>query len=90
MCSYFETLIKLAEKAEPTKRLSFLIDEYEAPITEHLNNITKAKEMQTVLRSFFKCLKSMIEDFPWVYITGVTKFAKANLFLSLSNVVDLS
>ena len=90
VCAYFKDLVRLAKKTEPTKRLCLLIDEYDAPITEHLNNMTIATKMQTVLRGFFKCLKSVQEDFPLVYITGVTKFSKANLFSSLSNVDDLS
>ena len=48
MCSYFEALITLAKekKKEPTKRLGLLIDEYDTPITDHLRNMTRAKDMQ--------------------------------------------
>ena len=67
-----------------------LIDEYDSPITENLNDMTKAKQLQTVLQKFFKCLKYEQRKIPLVYITAVTKFTKANLFSGLNNLIDLS
>ncbi len=66
-----------------------LIDEYDKPITDNLNNLEKAEEMRESLRSFYGVLKGC-SQVKFIMITGVSKFSKAGVFSSLNNLNDIS
>ena len=67
-----------------------LVDEYDGPITNHLNDIPKANENRDLLRNFYKVLKEEDNFLRFVFITGVSKFAKVSIFSGLNNLSDLS
>ena len=66
-----------------------LIDEYDKPITDNINNLEKANEMRETLRSFYGVLKGC-SQVKFIMITGVSKFSKAGVFSSLNNLKDIS
>src|SRR6056297_3862557 len=85
----FATLIKrLYEKYG--KRVIVLIDEYDKPILDHLNDHEMAKKIRTVLRTFYSTLKSSDAYLDFVFITGITKFTKVGVFSTLNNLDDIS
>ena len=53
-----------------------LIDEYDKPILDNLEDLDKTKEMREVLRSFYVILKSCDEYLRFVMLTGISKFSK--------------
>ena len=55
-----------------------LIDEYDKPMTDNLNNLEKAEEMREALSKFYIVLKGR-EDLRFVMVTGVSKFSKIGL-----------
>ena len=67
-----------------------LIDEYDKPILDNLEDLDKAKEMREVLRSFYVILKSCDEYLRFVMLTGISKFSKAGVFSALNNLQDIS
>ncbi len=67
-----------------------LIDEYDKPITDNINNIEKANEIREYLRSFYFVLKSCSQYLSFVMVTGVSKFSKAGVFSGLNNLNDIS
>ena len=67
-----------------------LIDEYDKPILDNINNLEKANEMREVLRSFYSTLKSCDECLRFVFITGISKFSKAGVFSAMNNLEDIS
>ena len=67
-----------------------LIDEYDSPILTQINNLNKAKEMRSVLRSFYKVLKSCDKYMRFLFITGISKFTKVGVFSALNNLLDIS
>lgn len=67
-----------------------LIDEYDKPILDHLQNPEIAEEMRTLLRSFYDVLKYLDEYLHFVFITGVSKFTQTSIFSGLNNLFDLS
>ncbi|MEM9887882.1 MAG: ATP-binding protein [Bacteroidota bacterium] len=86
----FEELITgIAEKGKP---VVLLIDEYDKPITDWLNQEEKAKENQSVLKSFFAPLKKLEVQghLHFLFVTGVSKFSKVSLFSDLNNLTDLT
>ena len=66
-----------------------LIDEYDKPITDNLNDLEKAEEMREALSKFYIVLKSR-QDLRFVMITGVSKFSKVGLLSGLNNLKDIS
>ena len=67
-----------------------LVDEYDKPITDYLDNPAKRQENQDTLKSIYGLLKPMDPYLHRVLITGVSKFGKLSLFSDLNNLYDAS
>src|SRR6056297_1538655 len=72
------------------KRVIVLIDEYDKPILDHLEDHEMAEKIRTVLRTFYSTLKSSDAYLDFVFITGITKFTKVGVFSTLNNLDDIS
>jgi hypothetical protein len=66
-----------------------LIDEYDKPM---LNNLSKAPlaEIKQVMNAFYSAVKSQDEHLKFVFITGVSKFAKVSVFSGMNSLTDIS
>lgn len=83
-----EDLVKaLAHNAPP---VVLLIDEYDKPITDHIDNPKLANQMRDALSSFYGVIKKLDSYLEFVFITGVSKFTKTSLFSTLNNLKDIS
>jgi len=67
-----------------------LVDEYDKPILDNINEPQKANEMREVLRSFYTTLKSCDEYLRFVLLTGISKFSKVGVFSAMNNLEDIS
>ena len=67
-----------------------LVDEYDAPITEHLGTDADPTPAVDVLRQFFRVLKDDEGLLYGVFITGITRFARGHLFSAANNFADIS
>jgi hypothetical protein len=67
-----------------------LIDEYDKPLIDNLDNIAEAQKIQGLLKRFYGVLKSASEDLRFVFITGVSKFSKVSVFSDLNHLTDLT
>ena len=87
-----EKFYRLLEKMSREQPVVLLIDEYDKPIVEYIeaNEIEVAEGILKVLRSFFSIIKSADPYLRFVFITGVSKFAKVSLFSELNNLIDLT
>jgi hypothetical protein len=72
------------------KRVVILIDEYDKPILDLIENIKEAEQVRKYLKAFYSVLKNLDEYIKFVLITGVTKFAKVSLFSGLNQLKDIS
>lgn len=70
--------------------VSVLIDEYDGPILDSIDNLQRAEEMREVLRSFYTVLKSCDKYLRFVFITGISKFSKVGVFSAMNNLDDIS
>ena len=84
-----KTLIEALYKKH-NKRVVVLIDEYDKPILDNINNVEVAEANRDVLRGFYGVLKSMDPFLRLVFITGVTKFTKTSIFSGLNNLRDIT
>ena len=83
----FEELIKILSNKN---KVVLLIDEYDKPIIDYLDNLPQAKEHQKVLKSFYSIIKDSGNYIQFLMITGVSKFSKVSIFSELNNLTDLT
>ena len=67
-----------------------LIDEYDKPITDNLNNLEKAEEMRKYLSLFYIVVKNCSDYLRFVMVTGVSKFSNVGLLSGVNNLNDIS
>ena len=72
------------------KRVVILIDEYDKPILDHMDDIDVAEANRKVLRGFYGILKPMDSHIRLAFITGVSKFTKTSIFSELNNLYDIT
>ncbi len=74
------------------KQVVILIDEYDKPIIDYLDQdqLPKARENRGILKSFYSILKDADPYLKLVFITGVSKFSQVSIFSDLNNLYDLS
>lgn len=84
----FRELIRLlSAKGE----VALLIDEYDKPITDLLENEQRVTENVTTLKDFYSVLKaSEGEHLFFTLITGVSKYGKISIFSELNNLLDIT
>src|SRR6056297_3230648 len=80
----------ILEKAGKKKRAVVLIDEYDKPILDHLDDVEMAEKIRKKLRLFYSSLKVADPFLDFVFITGITKFTKVGVFSTLNNLDDIS
>ncbi len=83
----FDDLIRKLAKDKP---IVILIDEYDKPITEYIENVKKAEEHRNALESFFSVLKSQSQYIHFLFITGVTRYTRQSYPLLPNHLVDLT
>ena len=85
----FDQLVsRLAEQAKAP--VVVLIDEYDKPILDNLNQPDVARAMRGVLKNFYSVLKGLDPHLKFVLLTGVSKFSKVSLFSGLNNLKDVT
>ena len=89
LASRFEAVIKSAYE-QTGKQVVVLIDEYDKPLINTMNDKTTNEEIRTLLKSFYGVLKSTDAYLRFVFLTGVTKFSKVSIFSDLNQLVDIS
>jgi hypothetical protein len=72
------------------QRAVVLIDEYDKPILDNIDNSPAAIEMREGLKNFYSVLKGSDEHLKFVFLTGVSKFSKVSLFSGLNNLKDIT
>jgi len=83
----FQELIIALSKEE---KVVILIDEYDKPIIDHLEDTKLALEMREVMKGFFTVLKDNDEYTRFLLLTGVSKFSKAGVFSNLNQLIDIT
>jgi len=87
--SYLRKLLELLTK-KIGQKVVVLVDEYDKPVTDFIDNPIKAEENRKILKEFYTALKSEYIHLHKVFITGVSKLAKVSVFSGMNNVDDLS
>ncbi|MEA2050235.1 MAG: AAA family ATPase [Campylobacterota bacterium] len=85
----FKNLIRKAYE-KYNKKVVILVDEYDKPILDNIEDNSTAKLMREELKTFYSVIKESDEYLKFVFITGVSKFSKVSLFSGLNNIYDIT
>jgi len=83
-----ELIQKLYEKYN--QKVVVLIDEYDKPILDVIEDIEKAKRNRDILKKFFEILKPSDPYLKLVFLTGVSRFSKVSIFSGLNQLNDIT
>lgn len=83
-----DTILNLFKKYK--SRVVVLIDEYDKPILDNIENPKIAAQMREGLKNFYSVLKSQNALLQFVFLTGVTKFSKVSLFSGINQLTDIT
>ncbi|GIX42955.1 MAG: hypothetical protein KatS3mg129_2688 [Leptospiraceae bacterium] len=67
-----------------------LIDEYDKPILDRIEDKEEAIKIREVLKNFYSVLKPLDRYLKFVILTGVSKFSKVSLFSGLNQLRDIT
>lgn len=67
-----------------------LIDEYDKPILDYLEDSENSTAVRDELKAFYAPLKSLDQHLRFVFLTGVSKFSRMSIFSELNNLEDLT
>ncbi len=84
---FSELLSKLHQKYQ--RRVVLLVDEYDKPILNTLNS-PQLGEVKAELGYFYDMIKSSDKHLRFVFVTGVSKFAKVSVFSGMNTLTDIS
>lgn len=85
----FKGVIRRAAR-QAGQRVVILIDEYDKPMLQALDNDELQEKYRDTLKAFYGVMKSMDGDIRFAFLTGVTKFGKVSVFSDLNNLEDIS
>ena len=85
----FSDLIRQAHQ-HTGQRAVVLIDEYDKPILDNIENRAVAAELRDGHKNLYSVLKGSDEHLKFVFLTGVSKFSKVSLFSGLNNLQDIT
>lgn len=85
----FENLIKGVAQSTG-KQVVILIDEYEKPLLECIEQPDLQEQYRVILQSFYTALKSCDPYIHFVLLTGVSRFGKLSIFSGLNKLEDIS
>ncbi|MEZ4657000.1 MAG: AAA family ATPase [Caldilineaceae bacterium] len=83
--------LELIQRLSTEKKVVLLIDEYDKPITDLLENEEKVEEHVKTLKNFYSVLKSSeANHIHFTFLTGVSKYGKIAIFSDLNNLHDIT
>ena len=85
----FADIIKAAHE-KTGKQVVILVDEYDKPLVNNINNPELFEKNRILLSNLYSNFKSSAEHLRLVFLTGVSAFGKLSVFSSLNNIKDIS
>ncbi|MGE5344204.1 MAG: AAA family ATPase [Candidatus Omnitrophota bacterium] len=81
---------EMIEVLSKDKKVVILIDEYDKPIMDYIDDIPEAEKNRDILKNFYSVLKSHVPHIRFLLITGVSKFSRVSIFSDLNHLADIS
>ncbi|MBQ4359117.1 MAG: ATP-binding protein [Proteobacteria bacterium] len=77
-------------KARMAQNVVILIDEYDAPLLDTMNNKPLFEFVRGEMRNFFSPLKEADGDLHFLFLTGISKFSQLSIFSELNNLTTIT
>ncbi len=87
--AYYTKFERLITALSQREKVVILIDEYDKLLSSNIYN-PEVEEVRDVLKGFFEVIKASYNHLRFVFITGVTKYAKLSVFSSMNNLFDIT
>ena len=87
--SRFRRLLQALHR-QSDQRVAVLVDEYDKPILDALEDPETARANRDYLRGLYGVIKDCDAHVRFTFLTGVSKFSKVNLFSQLNNLIDIT
>ncbi|MCB0125131.1 MAG: AAA family ATPase, partial [Caldilineaceae bacterium] len=82
---------ELIERLADNAKIVLLVDEYDKPITDLLEQEQRVAEHVDTLKNFYSVLKSAeAAQIHFALFTGVSKYGKISIFSDLNNLIDIT
>ena len=90
--NYDARLTRLIESAheQTGEQVVILIDEYDAPMLDSINDPELQDYIRNRIRSLFSPLKAQSQYLRFVFLTGISKFSQLSVFSELNNLQQLT
>jgi hypothetical protein len=85
---FAELIRRLHQKSG--KRVVVLVDEYDKPILDNLEDTPKAEALRDGLKNLYSVIKDSDRHIRFCFITGVSKFSRVSIFSDLNNLKDIT
>ncbi len=85
----FQNIIEAAHK-NTGRKVVILVDEYDKPLTNNLNDDDNFEHYRARLASVYSNFKSSAEHIKLVFLTGISRFSKLSVFSDLNNLRDIT
>jgi hypothetical protein len=72
------------------EKVAVLIDEYDKPIIDHLDNPEVMASNKAALHNVYQVLKASDENIRFLFLTGVSRFSGLSIFSALNNPEDIT
>ena len=72
------------------KQVAVIVDEYDAPILDVLNDEEKLPDFRRVMQEFYQPLKASEAMIKFCFLTGITRLSQMNIFSTLNNMTNVS
>ncbi len=86
----FTRLIQTAAKQTLSKQVVILIDEYDKPILDNIDQPEIAAQIREGLKNLYSVMKGQDAYVRFIFMTGVTKFSKVSLFSGVNQIQDIT
>jgi len=87
---YKSAFVELIKKLSAQEKVVILIDEYDKPLIDYLENLEQCAKNREILKNFYATIKGCDEYIKFVFITGVSKFSQTSIFSDLNNLYDIT
>ena len=87
---YTQRFEDLIEQLSVQSQVAILVDEYDKPLLDNIENLEEARRILEVLKGFYTVIKAMDAHVRFVLLTGVSKFSRVGVFSGLNNLNDIT
>lgn len=85
-----QRFLELIKKMRETEKVVILIDEYDKPIIDYIDDIETAEKNRKILKNFYSTIKDNEDNIKFLFITGVSKFSRVSIFSDLNHLEDIT